>query len=153
MTVMIQGSQLRALLAGVRVEKAATTVPQNAATDIFTVSGGRVIITNLVGEVTTVIGGTTPALTLVHQSTVGGDITFGTSLTITADEVGTLYAVDGVGNAIETGSSGVVESSAKPIVMAEGDIAMNVSAADATGAIAWTLTYIPLDDGASVTAA
>lgn len=153
MSVIIQGDQVRTILEGIRVETAAITVPQAGAEAVFTVAGGRVLVKNLVGEVTTVIGGTTPQLNLTHASTVGGDIEFATDTSITSDEVGTLYAVNGVGNALGVGSSGVVESSHNGVVLAEGTVNMEVDAADATGAIQWVVTYVPLDTGASITAA
>lgn len=152
MSTIIQGPQVRTILAGVRIEKSATTVI-NGDADLFTISGGRVLITNLIGEVTTVISGTTPTLLVKNVTTVGGDVSLATATTVTDDEVGTLYAVDGVGNALETGSSGVVESSAKGIVCAEGTLKMTSAAADVAGAVSWTMTYVPLDDGASVASA
>lgn len=152
MSVIIQGDQVRSILAGTRVLKAATTLT-NGAASIFTVAGGRVVVTNLIGEVTTVVSGTTPTLKVTLATTVGGDIDLCSATSITADEVGTLYAVDGVGNALESGSSGVVESSAKGIVLAEGTIQQVGAAADIGGAVEWTLTYYVLDTGASIVSA
>ncbi len=39
------------------------------------------------------------------------------------------------------------------MVVKVGTIDCHLSAADATGSLKWTLLYVPLDDGASVTAA
>lgn len=153
MTTIIQGDELRTIRFGQKVDKAATTVPQNTTADLFTISGGRVLVLGVVGEVTTVVGGTSPTLKLTANPTTGTDVDLCTATAISADEVGTLYAVDGVGNALEVGSSGAVESTAKPIVVAAGAINMSTAAADATGAIKWSLLYVPLDDGASVAAA
>ena len=55
MSTLIQGNELRALHFGVRVEKAAFTLPATTSTAIFTVAGGRVIVTSLIGEVTTAV--------------------------------------------------------------------------------------------------
>ncbi|GGU13233.1 hypothetical protein [Streptomyces violascens] len=152
----IPGAQLRRLLLGTAVAGAAKTVPQNATGTIFTVAGGRVLVTGLVGKVTTVIGGTTPSAKLVATPTVGSANDLCTATAITADEVGTLYSIPGpTGSALGvsgSGSGGVTGQTA-PVIVAAGTIGVNISAADATGAIQWTLTYVPLDDGATVTAA
>lgn len=157
MTTIIQGSQLRKLLLGTQVANSAgKTVPQNATSTVFTVAGGRVAITSLVGKVTTVIGGTTPSAKLVATPTAGSANDLCTATAITADEVGTQYSIPGpTGSALNvsgSGSGGVTGQTA-PVVVAAGTIGVNVSAADATGAIQWALTYVPIDDGATVTAA
>lgn len=153
MSVIIQGDQLRTINFGSKVDKAATTVPQNTTADLFTITGGRVLVATIVGEVTTVIGGTTPSLKLTSSPTTGSDVDLCTATAITSDEVGSLYSIDGVGNALEVGSSGAVESTAKPIILPIGTVNMHCDAADATGAIKWSVFYVPLDNGAVVAAA
>lgn len=152
MTVMIQGSQLAAIALGTRVQSGPKTVPQNGLGALFTVSGGKVAILGIVGEVTTVIGGTTPSAKLVANPTVGTDTDIVTAVAITSDPVGNLYGVATVGGALA-----VLESAAPlnqtPFVVKPGTLDLHVSAADATGAIAWTVFYLPVDDGASVAAA
>lgn len=157
MTAMIQGSQILAITMGVKVENSAgKTLPANATSTIFTVSGGRVLVTSLVGIVTTVVGGTTPAAKLIATPTVGTANDLCTTGTVTGDEVGTMYSLPGpVGSALNisgSGSGGVTGQTA-PVVVNAGTIGINCSAADATGAVKWALTYIPLDSGASVVAA
>lgn len=157
MTTIIQGSQLRKLLFGTQVANSSgKTVPQNATSTIFTVAGGRVAVTSLVGKVTTVIAGTTPSAKIVATPTTGSANDLCTATAITADEVGTQYSIPGAtGSALNvsgSGSGGVTGQTA-PVIVAAGTIGVNVSAADATGAIQWALTYVPIDDGASVTAA
>lgn len=159
MSVLIQGSQLRALLLGVRVERATDTLPQSTDEAIFTVSGGRVLITSLVGEVTTVIGaGTTPDLKIKYNPTAAGsDFDLCTAVSIASDAVGQMYYIAGsvaspgallVGGAV--GQANPVFTA--PLMLSEGDIEIDMDES-VTGSVAWTLTYIPLDDGASVAAA
>lgn len=142
-------------LLGAKVAGAAKTVPQNATQTIFTVSGGRVWVTSLVGVVTTVIAGTTPALKLIATPTTGSAVDMCASLTITGTEVGTLFSLPGLPATALYGTinkSGAAAGALQPQVVAIGTIGANVSAADATGAIQWTLTYVPLDDGGVVVA-
>ncbi|MGR6923093.1 hypothetical protein ACU635_53315 [[Actinomadura] parvosata] len=156
MSVLIHGSQLRALALGVRVEQPAKTVPQNALSSLFTIAGGRILLTGLYGEVTTVIGGTTPNAKLVYSPTSGTDTDLCTATAITSDAVNTQYSLPAaVGSALNVSSQvgQVVAQGGTGHVLNTGTVDVHVSAADATGAIKWTLTYIPLDDGASVSAA
>lgn len=154
---MINSAQVLALTMGVKVENAAgKTLPQNATSTIFTVTGGRVLITSLVGIVTTIVSGTTPAAKLVATPTVGTANDLCTAGTITGDEVGTMYSAPGpVGSALNiSGSgSGAVTGQTAPMVANAGTIGVNCNAADAAGAVKWAMTYIPLDPGASVAAA
>lgn len=152
MSVLIQGGQLRALALGVRVEQPAKTVPQNALSSLFTVSGGRVLITGLYGQVTTVIGGTTPSAKLVYSPTSGADTDMVTAVAITSDAVNTQYSL-GATALVVSAQVGHTLGQVGTHLVNTGTIDLHVSAADATGAIKWTLTYIPLDDGASVAAA
>lgn len=152
MTAMIQGSQLAAINLGTKVSTSGKTVPQNANSALFTVSGGRVVVLGIVGEVTTVIGGTTPNAKLVANPTTGTDSDITSAVAITSDPVGNLYGVATVGGALAVLES-VAPLNQTPFVVKAGTIDLNVSAADATGAIKWDLFYVPLDPGASVTAA
>lgn len=155
MSVLNDPLAFRKALFGLLVAGAAKTVPQNATTTIFTVSGGRILVTSLVGKVTTVIAGTTPALKLIATPTVGTLNDMCAALTITATEVGTLFCLPGpTGSALNgvISKSGSVSGPTVAQIVAVGTIGMNVSAADATGAIQWQLTYVPLDDGATVVA-
>jgi hypothetical protein len=154
MTTMVQGSQQRQLVMGTKVDRAAAAVPTSAADQaLFTITGGRVIITSIIGEVTVVIGGTTPSMKLIANPTAAGtssDIC--SAVAITADAVGNLYGVATVGGALTVLES-VSGTPTQGIVVKAGTIDCNISAADSTGSIKWSLTYVPLDDGASVAAA
>lgn len=154
MTVMIQGSQLRSLLLGVRVDRATATLPQTGASTLFNITGGRVVITSLVGEVTVAIQNQLNNTKIVFDPTAAGaDQDLCTVLDIANDAVGELYTISGaVGDALRSDlliGNGVLSS---PLVLSEGGIELNCAASN-TGSVAWTLTYIPLDDGAAVAAA
>jgi len=152
-TVIVQGDQLRSILLGSRVAGSAKTVPQNATQTIFTVSGGRVAVTSLVGQVTTQIGGTTPSAKIVSTPTTGTAVDVTSATAITGKEVGALVAVAGtVGTALNVQNAGAGALPTAGVVIPIGTLGVNVSAADATGAIQWTLTYVPLDNGAQVVA-
>ncbi len=151
MSVLIQGNQIRSILFGVRVSKAtgtlaATTVP------LFTVAGGKVLITSIVGEVTTAIT-VANSYKLQHNPTTGTtkDLCAATDIGTTDTPAGNLLGFQGLtGDSILTGP-GAVPTLKQPLVLTAGSIEHVSAGTD--GAITWVLTYVPLDDGASVVAA
>lgn len=155
MSVIIQGDQLRTLLAGTKVDRATATLPQTAQAAIFTVSGGRVLITGLVGEVTTVMGATATNLKVTSNPTTGTDVDLAANAAVTSKEVGsliTLPAATGSALVVKNGGGGGQFPSHNPYVVPIGTIDLVTDASD-TGSVKWSLTYVSLDNGASVAAA
>ena len=137
---------------GIRVDRATSTLPQTAALDIFTIAGGRVAMTAIVGEVTTVLGAV-GNLSLEVNPTVGTTTALCAVVASATEEVGAQFSIDGtVGTAMLSGLGGAVAMQSKPVVLSEGTLALRASASS-TGAIQWTIWYVPIDDGAYVTAA
>ncbi len=146
---------------GFGVTKVSNLADGTGTDDLFTVTG-RVLITSLTGEVTTVIGG---AATLKLRD-ITNSIDLCAATTIDTDAVGTMYALTNIAASIlnGTGMTPVVGSipnltgSTNVDVRVVGDaqapltISQVLDAAD-TGAITWRLTYIPLIGGATVAAA
>lgn len=152
MSVIMSGSQLRDILFGRRVEKAYPTLAVETKS-LFTVAGGKVLLTSIVGEVTTAItvAGTSK---LQHNPTVGTtkDLCAATDLGTTDTPAGNLVGFQGLtGDSILTGP-GAAPTLKQPIVLTAGVIEQ-VNATGADGGITWVLTYVPLDDGASIVAA
>jgi len=138
---------------GVRVTRAAANLPQGAQAALFTVSGGRIVLTSIVGEVTTVIQNQLNNTKLVANPTVGNDVDLCAVANIQNDAVGTLYAITGtLADAMTKAASGALAHQGGWIIVAAGAIELNCAAAN-TGQIKWTLHYVPLDEGAVVTAA
>jgi hypothetical protein len=155
MSVIIQGSQLRTILLGDKVERATATIPQTATQNIFTVSGGAILVTGLVGRVTTAIGGTATTLKVSTAPTVGTAVDLTTAVAITSKEVGsviTLPLTAGAAIIVNNGGGGGQVPGHAPYVVPAGAISITTSAST-TGAIKWTLTYIMLDDGSAAAAA
>lgn len=160
MTTMIKNADVRTIAMGISVQGAAKAVAQAATQTVFTVSGGRIWVALLYGQVSTVIGGTTPAVKYVATPTTGSANDMCTALTITTDEVGMMWQLpSAVGSALigaaSTGKSGSVSGNTGGMcgqIVAPGTIGFNVSAADATGAVIHTLVYVPLDVGSQVVA-
>jgi len=139
---------------GIHVAKAAATVPQSTTQDIFTVTGGYVLVRALVGQVTVAIGaGTTPDLQVQHAPTTGTTIDVAADVVVASDEIGTLYYVEGDGTALVPISSGYAQAAAgQGFILPAGTIQIATSEST-VGATRWDIWYLPLDDGAYVASA
>lgn len=151
MASMIPGKALRNALYGIRVDRAAATLPATGNQTLFNIAGGRVIITGIIGEVTTVASATATNIKLTSVGTaIGGSGTdMASNVAITSAAVGTLYSPTAIGSAGQVGAA-VTQNNEE--ILPVGLIRLTTDATN-TGAMKWTLTYIPLDDGATVTAA
>jgi hypothetical protein len=149
MSVLIQGDQLRTVVLGNRVEKstgtlAATTIP------LFTITGGLVAVTSLTGRVTTAVT-VANSYKLQHNPTAGTtvDLCAATDIGTTDTVLGEILVVSGVK------ATGLVVGAAPRVVSA---VVMDVGqiesvSAGTDGVILWSLTYVPVDNGASIVAA
>lgn len=151
MSVIITGDQLRTVMFGNRAEKSTGTL---AATTIslFTVAVGKVLITSLVGEVTTAIT-VANSYKLQHNPTTGTtkDLCAATDIGTTDTPAGNLISCQGLtGDSLLTGP-GAVPTLKQPIVLTAG-VVESVSAGT-DGVILWVVTWVPLDNGATLTAA
>lgn len=153
-----QNNQVARAAFGWRVDRAAAVVPTVAQSpqSIFTISGGRVLVKLLVGEVTTVLDGTVYTLKVSHTPTVGSATDLSAALTMTSFLAGghvTLGATVGaaLSNDNAAGLIGLVAPS-PALVLAAGVVTLTGSATQ-TGAMKWSLHYVPLDAAASVVSA
>lgn len=136
MASLTQGYQLRTQLAGLQVLKAAQALPQTTTATLFTVTGGMVVVTSLVGLVSSSLGATTTNLSLGTAPTVGTAQTAGiANLTAVASLAAgtTLMAPINGSSAISTPSvpaSTVAQSNPNPFtakVVITGGTMTNVS--------------------------
>ena len=152
MSDYLQLKSLRKLLKGEKVERAAATLPQTTTGTLFNVVGGRVAITQIIGEVTTAIQDQANNTRLVATPTGGAPSNMCANLNIANDALGTIYGITGTVATAMQDDLGVMPEQATPLIVKAGAIGL-VCAASNTGAIAWTVFYVPIDDGAYVTAA
>lgn len=160
----LQGAALEKLV-GIHVAKSAAALVQNDAVALYTVAGGRVLVTAFLGEVTTVIGANAITVKYQYTKTGGSAADLSAATTITSDAVGTLYGITGVAadviSAQKVGGTEVPNvtflnlfPSSKGIILPAGSLTILASNADPDGgALKHDLWYIPLDYGASIVAA
>ena len=162
-----QAAQLFASAYGALVTGGAKTLPASTTGHIFTVAGGRVIVTSLTGVVSTVIQSQATTLS-VGNTPAGGsastasfcatlDLTgkaAGTSLAVPQAKATALLASGADGTFLwntTSGGQGVPFTSGGLLIVPAGTIDVT-TVATSTGAITWSVTYVPYDAGATVTA-
>lgn len=153
MSVIIQSDQLRTVVVGTKVDRATANIPQTATGTLFTVSGGRILVTSILGEVTTAIQAQANAIKLRATPTTGSVNDLSGTVDINGAAVGSLLGATGLAaDALVLSTGGGVSNLRNPIIVAIGNIGLN-TAASSTGQIKWSLTYVPYDNGATVVAA
>lgn len=143
------------LTLGIPVEKASATLPATTTQNLFTIAGGRVLVTHLIGEVTTIVQAQACNLKVSSDPTTGSTVDVASNLDINAFEAGAILVVEGDATALigtAAGAGFAPALNALPFVLPIGTVTITTSATN-TGATKWKLWYLPLDDGASVVSA
>lgn len=153
MAVLFQASAFRnAILGSPPVLKAYTPLVVETKT-LYTIAGGRVMITSIYGLVTTDI---TVANTVKLQAnpTVGTtqDLCAATDIGTTDTLAGALLSFQGLTADSLLRGIGVIQTLKAPLIIATGTIEQ-VTATGADGGISWYVTWVPMDDGATLVAA
>ena len=135
---------------GQTVERA-TAVVTAVTRNLFTVSGGRIVVTQILGEVTTVMQALATNVRLSADPTTGTTRNLCANLNIASYAEGDLLGITGINTdaMIPPATGGALEAQTVGVIVQEGTIDL-ISDAAPTGSIKWTLKYIPLDPGASV---
>ncbi len=132
----------------------ATAVLTIATVPIFTISGGRIKVTQIIGEITVGMQVLATNVSLSATPTVGTARALCVATNISGYAIGDLLGIDGINTSalLPPASSGVVEAQTMGVIVQEGVINV-ISDAAPTGSIRWTLKWIPIDAAAAVVAA
>jgi len=146
---------------GWRLDRAAAADPQNAWQNLFTIAGGYIAITGLIGVRTVIQAG--GASTMQFRHSVGPTVFDAGTLAITGDAVGTIYVLTGdTTDPIVSGVAGAAVMFGKLVatsttyggrplfIVGPGTIDVIMTAAAGTGSTQYILTYIPLSDAVTV---
>jgi hypothetical protein len=143
---------LGVLMWGAHLDRAPATLPQGTHTALFTITGGRVTINMLMGQVTTIIGGPN-ATKLTAYPSIGSPVDLCAAVDINALEVGGKLIVPGVSaTALTKANAGAIISTTTPFVVEPGAIHLDC-AGSVTGSVQWAIWWHPFDDGALLVAA
>lgn len=145
--------RLTQLVLGFHVSRATAALPQTAAAAIFTVSTGRVAITQIVGQVTTAIQNQANNTKLTATPTSGTAVDMCAVANTANKEIGAKLGISGVAaDALLVTNAGAVRGQDRRVIVGPGTIDLDCAASN-TGSVKWDLWYFPLDAGAVVTAA
>lgn len=152
MTAIIQGSQLRTITLGNGPVSKAVPVLSAATFQLFTVTGGQVLITALWGVVTTTIAAIGGTIALQLDPTTGD-----TATVVTATDLGTADSVAGTSIGVRDQGDGTTDFAEggfalAGVVVPIGEVEL-VGAVAVDGGITVFCTWIPLTDGAALEAA
>src|SRR5258708_2263549 len=138
---------------GARVDRATAALPQTTNAAIYTISGGRVFVSLIVGEVTTVIQTQVNNTKLTAVPTTGSAVDLCAVVDISALEVGGKLSPVGVlATALGKTLAGAAAGPSAGFIVSIGTINLNCAASN-TGSVKWSIWYVPVDDGALVVAA
>jgi len=137
------------------IEKADGTLPAGDD-DLFTISGGPILVTHFYGLVSTLIGANVATCTIQHACTdPAADIALSTAVAITSDAVGTTYYIDntalGVFTPITAGSV-IIPALMLPWLLTPGTLQATFSGAN-DGVIRWFMVFKPLSPNSLVVVA
>jgi hypothetical protein len=159
MTTLIKNADVRTIAAGILVTRTAALLPQTATGNIYTVTGGRIMVVALTGLVVVATPATvnTTAIGITPASGTAVNNSMAAAVSTASLEAGTMLSIGST-----PGSNLVVGTNAgKPVqttghaawAIQTGSITVTTTGSAATGTIQWDLIYIPLDNGAQVAAA
>ena len=137
-------------------EKAERATARPATGSLFTISGGRILMTSIVGELTAACDANATASKLQANPTTGTTRNLCTAVDIASYAIGDLIGISGIAAdaLLPPATAGSIEGMTTPCVLQEGTLDLNVAAGgQVTGRVKWTMRYIALDQGPQVVAA
>lgn len=137
---------------GLKVDRAAAVFTGASATPIYNILGGRVAITNIVGQITVAASGATNISLQCNPTAVGYTTSLMCAVVAAAGlEVGTLLTINGdIGTAMWGVNAGAGEGQIQYQILPVGQIEFVLSGAQ-TISVGWSCFYVPIDDGAYMT--
>jgi hypothetical protein len=150
MSQFLEGKSVRKVVEGIAVERPAALPPQTATANLFRVVGGRVLLKQIIGQVTTAIGNVANNTNLSFNPTDAAAGNMCAVADIDNDAIGTVYGITGtVATALQK-STNVLLGQVTSHILKPGTIDLICAANSGTGAIRWTVIYVPIDDGAYI---
>lgn len=132
----------------------ATALPITGS--LFTVAGGRILVTLILGELTVACDANATAARLTATPTVGTARDICAATNIASYAIGDLLGITGVPTdaLLPAITGGAIPGQTMGVVVKAGTIDLNIAVAgQVTGRVRWTLKWMPIDDAASVAAA
>lgn len=131
------------------VVRAGANLPQSTTEDIFSASGGKVLVLGVIGKVTSDIQASSTVLNIWAGAV--NQLLLVNGANITSQVAGTLIGTALSSNTVELGDA--VSYVNSPVVLDDGGVIQANCTSSHTGQVEYTLWYRPLEQGAKVTAA
>jgi len=131
-----------------RTDRAADTLPQTGVEALFTISG-LIVVTQVIGVVTTAIQNQANNTKLIMNPTTGTDVDICAVLNIANDEVGTIYGITGLFSDALLGAGQAMGGQTRNVLLGTGTLDLSCAASN-TGAVKWTLYWAPVEGGSYV---
>lgn len=159
MTTLIKNQDVRTIAEGILVTRQAQLLPQTATGNIYTITGGRIMVVSLTGLVVVATPATvnTLAIGITPASGTAVNNSMAAAVSTASLEAGTMLSIGATpGASLQVGTN-----AGKPVqttghaawAIQSGSITLTTTGSAATGTVQWDLIYIPLDNGAQVAAA
>lgn len=147
MTVIFYGAGLG------NVATKATGALSAADISLFTIAGGRVMLTSIVGEVTVAVTVANSSKLKLNPTTgaIDADLCAALDIGSTDTPAGNLLAITGVPGDAMIRAAGLARVQTNYLILDEGVLEQESAGTD--GEITWTATWLPYDAGATLVAA
>jgi hypothetical protein len=159
MASLVKNVDVRTIAAGIMVTRTAALLPQTTTGNIYTISGGRIMVVSLTGLVVAATPATvnTLAIGITPASGTAVNNSMAAAVSTASLEAGTMLSIGSTPGAnlqVGTNAGKPVQTTGHAAwAIQAGTITLTTTGSAATGTIQWDLIYIPLDNGAQVTAA
>ena len=142
-----------ALSEGFLVERATAALPATTTGNLFTITGGRIIVRGLIGEVTVAIQAQANAVKVVYDPTAAGaNQDLCATLDVTGLAVGTMLGITGTTtDALKSSLQYMKNDLDQGLLFGPGALALTTAATN-TGSVRWSLFYVPIDAAVTVAA-
>ncbi len=154
MSVLNDGSAFRRIMLGPQVSRAAALLPATAYGALFSIIGGKVLVTSLIGEVIEATPATANSVKFTGVPTVGTAVDWSTTASLASKEVGSIIILPmSSSSALSVTNAGGGARSSPAQVGQIGTMGLTTTGTAATGTVRWLLTYVPIDNGAYIAVA
>lgn len=147
-----KGRALRRAMLGAKLDRATADVSTGTYAALFNIINAPVLLTSMVGEVTTVLGAGANNTKLTATPTTGTAVDLASNLDTADKEEGCLFGISTYAAAMVGTSAGATTTPVSPIVLQIGTVGIT-TASDKTGSMKWSVTYIPLEGDGEMTVA
>lgn len=159
MSTLLRNADVRTIAAGLTCSRAAAQTPQTTTANIFTVTGGRILVRQLIGYTTVAFDATATTLKALYLGSAAGasaaDLSIASAALANA-AIGTSFWLPSAVASALAADSATLSGGLMPWlahVCPAGAVRIQGAGSNVAARVKWDLIYVPLDSGVTVTAA